>query len=297
MAPEVALQLATALREFWYLRGYFKEGRSWLAEALASSSKVLALTRGRALIGAGKFAWVQGDYDQATIFASESLNLFRFLEDIQNVANSLNLLGLIALYQNEMNQARSLFEQSLALHREVGGQFDIADTVLDLGLIAMYQNNYSQAKLLLEESLAISHLKKDRVFTGLCLNNLGYNELYRGNLSDATAHFREAISISLSQKDWETVVWCLEGFAEIAGAALDNQNSLHVAACLFGAAQTFRNTLGIPLSPMDRPYYESSLSMLRSKMSEAAFAAAWAEGAAMSLEEAVAYAPTAPTNA
>jgi tetratricopeptide (TPR) repeat protein len=288
--PEIALQLASALRGFWYLGGYFDEGRSWLAQALSRSSAGLTVTRGRALIGAGRLAWIQGDFEQATSLATEGLNLFRLLDDLPHVASALNLLGLIQLYKNELHQARSLFEQALILRRQVSNPSEIAGTVLNLGLVAMYQNNYPQAKSLLEESLAISYLQQDRFFTGVCLTNLGINELYWGNLSKAATHYREAVSISLSQRDFDSVIGCLEGLAEIAVATGEKQNSLQIAACLFGSAQTFRNTFGLPLPQLDRPYYESSLCMLRSQLSEAAFRAAWAEGCRMSLEQAVAYA-------
>ncbi len=295
--PEMALRLAVALSEFWYQRSHFDEGRSWLIQVLSSSSEILTVTRGRTLIGLGKLAWIQGDFDQATILGSESLNLFLLLENIQYVAESLNLLGLIALFQNELNHAGLLFEQALFYRREVGDQYGIACTSLNLGLLAMYQYNYPQAKLRLEESLAISHLLKTSVFTGVCLTNLGYNELYQRDHGDALTYFREAAPLSLVQGDRETVVVCLEGLAELTGADRENQNSPLVATRLMGAAQTFRDVLGIPLPPMDRPYYESSLSSIRSRMSEATFAAAWTEGAAMSLKQAVAYALADATNA
>jgi predicted ATPase len=295
--PEMALHLVNALSKFWFLGGYFNEGRNWLGQALIRTPADRTVTRGSALIGAGQLAWIQGDFEQATSLATESLNLFRLLDDLQNVARALHLLGNIQLFKNALIQARTLLEQVLALRRQAGNQAAIAGVLLDLGLVAMYENNYPQAKSLLEESLAIRRRTEDRIAGAVCLANLGYMELYFGNLSDATRYLREAVLVSLSHGDQETVVLCLEGFAEIAGAALENQNSLQTGACLFGTAQTFRHRLAIPLPPMDRPFYESSLAALRAHMNEATFATAWAAGAAMSLEEAVAYALAGSTSA
>ncbi|MEZ4678472.1 MAG: BTAD domain-containing putative transcriptional regulator [Caldilineaceae bacterium] len=157
MAPQIALGLAAALWEFWYLRGYFTEGRTWLTQALSNRSTVPSVTTGIALVGASRLAWIQGDYDQATSLATEGLNLSRSLNDIQNVARAFNVLGLIAMNKNEMNQACLLFEQALTLRRELGNQVEIAGTLLNFGVIATYQN-YLQAKSLLQESLAISLL-------------------------------------------------------------------------------------------------------------------------------------------
>jgi tetratricopeptide (TPR) repeat protein len=290
----MALQLAVALSRFWYLRSNVSEGCSWLAQALAHTLGEQTVIRGKALIGAGRLAWLQGDLERATNFATEGLELFRWLADLPNTARILNLLGAIELYKCELHQAQLLFEQALVLNRQVNNPSGIAVNLLDLGLVATYQQNYSQAKLLLEESLTMRYLQQDPANIGVCLANLGINEHYWGNPSKAAAYYREAISISLSQRDIEHVSVCLEGLAAILVAKGDNQKSLQSAACLFGAAQTFRNILGIPIPQVDQPYYESSLSQLRSQLKEAAVSAAWAEGRAMSVEQAVAYALAEP---
>jgi hypothetical protein len=44
------------------------------------------------------------------------------------------------------------------------------------------------------------------------------------------------------------------------------------------------------MSPSQRAEYERQIAAARSRLGDSAFAAAWAEGQAMSLEEAVAYA-------
>lgn len=289
-APDMALQLASALSDFWYFGGYFQEGRSWLGQALARTSSVQTVARGTALIGAGRLAWIQGDFAQATNLAMEALTLFRALADRTHVASALNLLGNIQLFQNELKQARSFFEQALVLRRQSGNQAAFPHIVINLGLVAMYENDYLQAKSLLAESLAISQISQDQIFRAVCLANLGYLELYFGNLREAMPYVRDAVVISLSHGEQETVILCLEGFAEIASAALENQHRLQTAACLFGVAHTFRDRLAIPLPPMDRPFYEASLAKVRTHLSEAAFQAAWAAGCDMSLAEAVAYA-------
>ena len=62
------------------------------------------------------------------------------------------------------------------------------------------------------------------------------------------------------------------------------------AALLFGAAATLRATLGAPLPPIDRPVYDRHLAAARTRLGEAGWAAAWAEGRNMSLDQALAYA-------
>jgi hypothetical protein len=76
----------------------------------------------------------------------------------------------------------------------------------------------------------------------------------------------------------------LEGFAHVAGAEGDAER----AARLFGAAEALREALGAPLPPVERAHYDRSVAATRAALGEEAFAAAWAEGRALSLEQAIA---------
>jgi predicted ATPase/class 3 adenylate cyclase/DNA-binding CsgD family transcriptional regulator len=78
----------------------------------------------------------------------------------------------------------------------------------------------------------------------------------------------------------------LECLADLARAA-GNQNE---AARLYGTAQAFRQRKGMVRFKVHQPGYESSVAALRDVMDETDFDAAWAEGAALSTDEAVAYA-------
>jgi hypothetical protein len=50
------------------------------------------------------------------------------------------------------------------------------------------------------------------------------------------------------------------------------------------------NTLRFPQTPADLIEYDRNLAAVRSQLDEATFAQAWAEGQAMTLEQAMAYA-------
>jgi hypothetical protein len=62
------------------------------------------------------------------------------------------------------------------------------------------------------------------------------------------------------------------------------------AARLQGAIDALRERLGASLSPRERGGYDVSVAALRVALGEREFAAAWAEGRAMSLEQAVDFA-------
>jgi DNA-binding CsgD family transcriptional regulator len=79
------------------------------------------------------------------------------------------------------------------------------------------------------------------------------------------------------------VLECLAGLAAEAG-------NLEQGARLFGATEAIRQRMGVVRFRFYDPDYESSVASLRKSMGENAFDAAFAEGAALSTEEAIAYA-------
>src|SRR6202040_221412 len=64
----------------------------------------------------------------------------------------------------------------------------------------------------------------------------------------------------------------------------------HEAARLFGGAAAFRQRMGIVRYPIHQDSYHTSVTALRAALDENEFEAAWAEGAALPIEEVIAYA-------
>jgi len=81
------------------------------------------------------------------------------------------------------------------------------------------------------------------------------------------------------------------------GEVVAAQQKLAWAAQLWGAAEALRDAIGVPIPPVERADYERSLSAARVHLGERAFAAAWAQGRAMTPEQALAaqgHKPTPP---
>ncbi len=79
------------------------------------------------------------------------------------------------------------------------------------------------------------------------------------------------------------ILECLAGLATRAGSHIES-------ARLFGAADAIRQRLGVVRFKIHDSAYDASVALLREAMDEKDFGAAWAEGAALSTEEAIAYA-------
>ena len=82
----------------------------------------------------------------------------------------------------------------------------------------------------------------------------------------------------------------LPGIFECLACLATTDGSYPLAARLFGAADAFRQRMGLVRFQIHDAACDASLAILRNVMDDAAFDAAWAEGAALGIEEAIAYA-------
>ena len=72
---DVALRICAEIRHFWWIRGYWSEGRRWLDSALAAGGESDPQLRFEPLWGAGLLAFWQGDVDRGSAVAEEMLAL------------------------------------------------------------------------------------------------------------------------------------------------------------------------------------------------------------------------------
>jgi non-specific serine/threonine protein kinase len=117
-------------------------------------------------------------------------------------------------------------------------------------------------------------------------NGLGSLSAEQGNFDLARAALEEALTaLPSSEATWSLPI-VLRGFVNFE---IGRQRPLR-AAQLLGAAEAIRSQLGAPLTGADRRELERKLAAIHSAISPVAFARAWERGAAMSSEEAIAFA-------
>lgn len=281
---ERELRLAGAMVRFWHTRGYFTEGRQWLAGALGRSSGS-SPARAKALLAAARLAHAQGDYEASTQSAEKSLSMWRELGDATGLAHCLNSLGSVAYERGDLENAHRYWEQSLAVARQLGDGVGIARALNNLGSLSYEREDYEAARSLHEESLALRREHNDQWGLAMSLGNLG-DALFRlGDHTAARSLYVESLSIRRELGDPHGIASGLERFAVLSCAHGQPRRALHLAA----AAAALRRTLGTPLYPSDLARLERRLEEARRALGPAA-EAAWAEGTEMDLNEAVEYA-------
>ncbi|MGH2482054.1 MAG: tetratricopeptide repeat protein, partial [Ktedonobacteraceae bacterium] len=183
---EQGLRLCAALMGYWEIRGYFKEGMTYVERILANSRGVAPSIRAQVLHGAGFLALLQDDRERAELFLRESQSLFRESGDIAGMANILRLQGNLALAKSSYKIARRLLEEALAIYLERGDMRRAASTRSALAQIALAQGDFSRARALLEENLAAYSASGEQngIAFALCNQSL-LVFLSRGDLAEA----------------------------------------------------------------------------------------------------------------
>ncbi|WP_231983683.1 LuxR C-terminal-related transcriptional regulator [Mycobacterium sp. E2733] len=113
-----------------------------------------------------------------------------------------------------------------------------------------------------------------------------YVALAQGEPGQAERDAHEALAVAARVQGYLRVPDVLECLARLAA---DVGNNAH-AARLLGAAHGMRQRTGEVGRPMYEPGYQATLAKCREKFSDNDFDTAWAEGAALPTEEAIAYA-------
>jgi predicted ATPase/DNA-binding CsgD family transcriptional regulator len=287
---EEGLRLAGALWRFWFTRGHLTEADQASAELLDLKGTAGARpeTRAKALNGAGNLAQACGDLERAARLHKESLALRHALGDRRGIAISLNSLANVAVDHGDHVDARALYEESLALRRELRDERGIAVALNNLSVIARDKGDWERAAALSQESATLFRELGDRHGVALSLVTLGAAKYFLGCYAEATELHRESLALFGALDNKREIAECLEVLAMMACTHAQPSR----AAQLFGAADSALEEIGSSMGPARNPRYRRYVEQVRDRLGEEAFAAAWGEGRAMRLEDAVAVAPT-----
>jgi DNA-binding CsgD family transcriptional regulator len=125
--------------------------------------------------------------------------------------------------------------------------------------------------------------------TALVKDCLGRLATRQANLHQAEDLHHHALALRHAHQLRPGVVVSLEALAGLAA----RYQSAAEAVRLFAAADTLRTVLGVVRWPTDQTGYDDDLGCARQQLDADAFTTAWAEGQALSNDEAVAYASRA----
>ncbi len=192
------LRLAASLARFWYLRGFWKEGREALRGLLAQPQPTsplpepLAHARARALAGAGWLA--DADGSEIPLYA-ESLALCQQVGDRWGEAYALRGLVVITSNITDLVSAEAHLQASLQIFQAMQDHWGIGLVLFSLGWLAMSRDNIDDAARYWEESLRRFRQSGDRWGISVALGAFGYLARLRGQYPQAADLTHESLAL------------------------------------------------------------------------------------------------------
>ncbi|MBA3530739.1 MAG: tetratricopeptide repeat protein [Ardenticatenales bacterium] len=271
---------------------HFDEAIAWLEKARNSYERQAAWGGvGQSLTLLGEVLQRQGAYEQAQQQLEGGLALARKAKAQSTVISALYMLGVVALNRGDRESAQNYLEQSLALSRKEGDPQVKARALSFLGAVVLNEQQPALARQYLEEALALHRESGDRRGIANAQGNLGYLLYAQEELALARRHLEDCLRISQELGDKLYLAYM---FVALAAIAIQEQptatSRARRATRLAGVVATLLAMTGAVLEPYEQGIYERTLNAARALLGEAEFDNALADGAALTLEEAVAYA-------
>jgi len=318
-----ALRMGAAMQWPWVIRGYLREGRERL-EAIAARAETLEPSSMLANVvqGAGNMCYRLDDFDAARDHYERALAIRERIGDTRGAAGSLGALGNVAQYQGRFAEALELFQRSLTINRQSGNQVWEAANLTCLGNCSRAIGDLAPSRAYLEQALALNREIGNRNGECFSLDGLGCLRLQTGDHEGARWAFEQALAAAreigngheqavtlsnmarLAIREGETsrarslcleaidllrridagfeAAGCLHRLAFLFHSEADDARAVRLWAFAKTYQQAFRNRVDFDAEPA-----ESSLADARKGLGAAAFDHAWAEGAKLSLDEAI----------
>jgi predicted ATPase len=265
-----------------WLTGHIVDGRKVVAELVASTSELSERSRARLQTVDGVLAALLSDLGTAHAALGQASEWFQEHDDDEGKASALGGLGL-ATAPLDPERARSLMLESASLFAGIGDAWGEAIVLGALGWLDTGRGDFSEPRLF-ERAYELARHVDDEVATAHTATNLAELRLAMGHSDDA----RDALDIALTAHEavrlYDGLSYGLEAAARLAWSDRRSED----AARLLGAADGLRDEVGVPIWGPRLSRFETLVHSVRSATGDAAFAAAWGEGRALSFDAALA---------
>jgi tetratricopeptide (TPR) repeat protein len=226
----------------------------------------------------------EGDFANARVEVEEAVAISRQAGERLGLGIALAMMAQFEMIANHNIQAAGQYEQqALALTRDIAGKWTNLMLYFGTGRSAMFRRDYEMARERFAYCLPLFEEIRDEHRVNMIHSEFAHMDRYQGNYQQAEKAYRKTILIWQKLGHRAAVAHQLECFAFIAKALEEPARALR----LLGAAEILREKINIQMQPLERVEYESEVTGLRAMKSENEFKNYWAQGRALSMDEAV----------
>ena len=190
----------------------------------------------------GIISALQSDHESSQRHFTQSLHLFREVNDRRGEGGALNNLGIISKDLGDFAAAYTYYQASLQLCREIGDRWGESVALNNLGAFDMNQGQLETARVAYEQAVALCQQIGNSYGETLSLSCLGLLHHQMGDQVQSEAYCRQALMRALA-----VGARAESGFAlTILGHALAGQGEWVESAAAYQQALTIRRELGQP---------------------------------------------------
>ena len=281
---EQTARLGSAIWLYWVVRGHAGEGQMWLERALASG-RLTGSERANTLGAISLLLLAKGEIGRMTDLVEEAITEASAAGDEETLNFLFIQRGYAATFRGDLDAAEEALQGVLAVLRDRGGRWGAAPVLNALAQVALSHGNFDRAMEFLREGEDLSRETEDAFMLATNLNIQATISQLQGDEGRTEVVLGESVALSSALRDSWTLVYGLVGLAGIAARRGEPER----AARIFGAAEAMGEAASVTIAfPPTRALYEQDLATVRARLDAQAFQASWAEGQAMTVQEAVA---------
>jgi predicted ATPase/class 3 adenylate cyclase len=280
---ERAMNLAANFWRFWQMRGHLHEGRARLEAILAMPrSRSFREARIRALEAAGGVAYWQGDMKSTKAFYDECLELVRDGGEKTAIANAAyNAAFPTLVEQSDIPHSLALYEEALPIYRELGDESGVRRCLWGIANCLYYQGRYDESIVALDEAIRLFRKTDDRFGLGWALHTRALAAIRKADIVRARLLVLEALKIFATAGDISGIVLLLDDAGQVEQLAGNRALALRLAAAAAAHQKASGAGLGAIVNVTEQRIRIDDLSAVEDQR-------AWAEGMAMTIDQAVA---------
>lgn len=293
--PDIAVRLAFALWRFWQQRGYLNEARLRLEAIAARGWELEPVLEARFAEALGGVAYWQSDYEAAVRWYGRALDLWRDIGDRREIANALYDRAYAEMIvvmggtptPTALDTGKALMEEALAIYQDLGDRRGEANLLWGLGSIYYFTADASEAEAWYRRALDLHRAAGDRTMEAWSLHMLALAQAGQRHWDEARETARHALAHFHEASDVSGVTLVIDDLAIIAMADGDGER----AGRLWGAARHLQQLTGTGLA--DYVHQTKQLFGIptpKDALEPPELDRLAADGAAMGLDELVAYA-------
>jgi predicted ATPase/class 3 adenylate cyclase len=283
--PESGLKIMVGLTTLWQVAG-IREARGWLEQLLQREDAVSPPLLGLGLSLYGVALAIHGLRDRSIEVQERALALLRDVGDVRGAAWATHYLGIERWGSSRPDEVKELTVEALAAFEQLDEPIGILRCLWWLILWELEFGDVGEAVRHGARLQQMGSRAPGPIGRAHAAEAAGLLARVQGDLDEAGQRLREAVGLHVMVRNIICLSHCLE---HVALWTLDRGDPGQ-AATLLGAVDAIREDLiGSAAVPgFERMWHDRATSDARAALGDEGYAAAWGQGRAMNIDQAIA---------